>query len=68
MGGHRKSDRRRDDLCGAIFIAGAWINKGQYVRQTNRWLGILYIVFGLMDANLAHIIAGVVSLIVGLLG
>src|SRR5205809_5319852 len=24
-------------ITGVIFIAGAWINKGQYVGRTNRW-------------------------------
>jgi hypothetical protein len=54
-------------ITGVTFIAGPWINKGQYVRQTNRWLGIFYIVFGAIGANLAHSVAGVVSLLISLL-
>jgi uncharacterized membrane protein len=54
-------------LTGVIFIAGAWIAKGQYVSKTNRWLGIFYIVFGVIGLNVAHIVAGIVSLIIGLL-
>jgi uncharacterized membrane protein len=54
-------------ITGAIFIAGAWINKGQYVSRTNRWLGIFYIVFGAIGVNWAHIIVGVVSILIGLL-
>jgi hypothetical protein len=50
-----------------MFIAGAWVNKGQYVRKTNRWLGIFYIVFGVIDVNWAHIIAGIVSVMISLL-
>jgi hypothetical protein len=55
-------------ITGAIFIAGAWINKGQYVSRTNRWLGIFYIVFGAIGVNWAHIVAGIVSILIGLLG
>jgi hypothetical protein len=54
-------------VTGVIFIGGAWINKGQYVGQTNRWLGIFYIVFGAIGMNWAHIIAGIVSILIGLL-
>jgi hypothetical protein len=54
-------------VTGVIFIAGAWINKGQYVSKTNCWLGIFYIGFGAIGLNWAHIIAGTVSLIIGLL-
>jgi hypothetical protein len=54
-------------ITGVMFLAGAWINKGQYVGQTNRWLGIFYIVFGAIGMNWAHIIAGIVSILIGLL-
>jgi hypothetical protein len=54
-------------ITGALFIAGAWTNKGQYVSQTNRWLGIFYVIFGIIGMNWAHIIAGVVSILIGLL-
>ena len=54
-------------VTGVIFIAGAWINKGQYVSKTNCWLGIFYIVFGAIGLNLAHIVAGIVSLIISFL-
>jgi hypothetical protein len=54
-------------VTGVIFVAGAWINKGQYVGKTNRWLGIFYIVFGAIGMNWAHVIVGIVSIIVGLL-
>jgi len=54
-------------ITGVIFIGGAWINKGQYVGQTNRWLGIFYIVFGAIGVNWAHIIVGIVSILIGLL-
>jgi hypothetical protein len=54
-------------ITGVIFIAGAWINKGQYVSKTNRWLGVFYIAFGVIGINWAHIIAGIVSLIISLL-
>ena len=54
-------------ITGVIFLTGAWINKGQYVGTTNRWLGIFYIVFGAIGMNRAHIIAGIVSILVGLL-
>ncbi len=54
-------------VTGASFIGGAWINKGQYVGQTNRWLGIFYIVFGAIGVNVAHIIVGIVSILIGLL-
>ncbi len=54
-------------VTGVIFIAGAWINKGQYVSKTNRWLGIFYIAFGAIGLNLAHIVAGIVSLIISFL-
>jgi hypothetical protein len=42
-------------ITGAIFIAGAWIRKGQYVGKTNRWLGIFYVVFGAIEMNWPHI-------------
>ena len=54
-------------ITGAIFITGAWIQKGQYVRKTNLGLGAFYIVFGVIGLNLPHIIAGIVSLLIGLL-
>ena len=54
-------------VTGLIFIAGAWVNKGQYVGQTNRYLGMFYIVFGAVGMNWAHIIVGVVSILIGLL-
>ena len=54
-------------ITGLIFLAGAWINKGQYVNRTNRWLGIFYIIFGAIGVNVAHIVAGIVSIIIGLL-
>jgi hypothetical protein len=54
-------------VTGLIFIAGAWVNKGQYVGQTNRYLGIFYIVFGAIGMNWAHIIVGIVSILIGLL-
>jgi hypothetical protein len=54
-------------VTGMIFIAGAWINKGEYVGTTNRWLGIFYILFGAIGMNWAHTIVGVVSIIIGLL-
>jgi hypothetical protein len=54
-------------VTGIIFIAGAWINKGQHVSKTNRWLGIFYIVFGTIGGNWAHITAGIVSLIISFL-
>jgi hypothetical protein len=54
-------------ITGAIFVAGAWINKGQYVSRTNRWLGIFYIVFGAIGVNVAHIVVGILSILIGLL-
>ena len=54
-------------ITGVSFLAGAWINKGQYVGQTNRYLGIFYIVFGAIGMNWAHIIVGIVSILIGLL-
>jgi hypothetical protein len=54
-------------ITGSIFIAGTWINKGQYVSRTNRWLGIFYIIFGAIGVNVAHIVAGIVSILIGLL-
>jgi hypothetical protein len=53
-------------VTGVIFIAGAWINKGQYVSKTNRWLGIFYVVFGAIGVNSAHVIAGIVSFLISL--
>jgi hypothetical protein len=54
-------------ITGVIFIGGAWINKGQYVGQTNRWLGIFYIIFGTIGLNVAHIVVGILSILIGLL-
>jgi hypothetical protein len=54
-------------VTGLVFLAGAWINKGQYVGQTNRWLGIFYIIFGAIGMNWAHIVVGVVSILIGIL-
>jgi hypothetical protein len=54
-------------ITGVMFIAGAWINKGQYVGKTIRWLGIFYIIFGAIGMNWAHIIVGIVSILIGLL-
>jgi hypothetical protein len=54
-------------VTGVIFLGGAWIYKGQHVGQTNRWLGIFYIIFGAIGMNWAHIIVGIVSILIGLL-
>ena len=54
-------------ITGVIFIGGAWINKGQYVGRTIRWLGIFYIVFGAIGVNVAHIVVGILSILIGLL-
>ncbi len=54
-------------ITGIIFIAGAWIQKGKYVRITNLCLGIIYILFGLLGGfNWPHIIAGIISVIISL--
>lgn len=54
-------------VTGVFFIAGAWIKKGHYVSQANRWLGILYIAAGALGVNWPHIVAGIVTLMIGLL-
>lgn len=54
-------------ITGIIFIAGAWVNEGQYVSTTNRLLGIFYILFGAIGVNWAHIITGIVSVLISLL-
>src|SRR5206468_8601272 len=54
-------------VTGAIFIAGAWINKGQYVGRTIRWLGIFYIVFGAIGVNVDNIVVVILSILFGLL-
>jgi hypothetical protein len=54
-------------ITGVIFIASAWINEGQYVGQTTRWLGIFYIIFGAIGVNVAHIGIGILSILIGLL-
>jgi hypothetical protein len=51
---------------GIIFLAGALVSKGKYVRKTNLWLGIFYIIFGGVEINWPHIIAGVVSILISL--
>jgi hypothetical protein len=48
-------------ITGIMFIAGAWVNRGRYISNTNRWLGIFYVVFGAIGVNWAHIIVGFVS-------
>ena len=53
-------------ITGIAFIVGAWIGKGRYVRQTNLWLGIFYIIFGTVGMNWPHIIVGIVSVIISL--
>src|SRR6266487_2741414 len=54
-------------ITGIIFISGAWIQKGKYVRITNLCLGIIYILFGLLGGfNWPHIIAGIISVIISL--
>jgi hypothetical protein len=54
-------------ITGVIFLASAWINKGQYVGAANRWLGIFYIIFGAIGMNWAHIIVGIITILIGLL-
>ncbi|HXL54657.1 MAG TPA: hypothetical protein VN958_00275 [Chitinophagaceae bacterium] len=51
---------------GVIFIGGAWIKKGKYVRTINLVLGAFYILFGVIEFNLPHIILGVISLVISL--
>ena len=53
-------------VTGAGFIAGAGINRGKYVKNTNLWLGVFYIVFGATGSNWPHIIVGVISSLIGL--
>jgi hypothetical protein len=53
-------------ITGTIFSGGAWIQQGKYVSKTNLWLGVFYIIFGVIGFNWPHIIAGIISLIIGL--
>jgi hypothetical protein len=55
-------------ITGIIFIGGAWIQHGKYVIITNLLLGIFYISFGITgNFNWPHIIAGIISVAIGLL-
>lgn len=54
-------------ITGAIFIGGAWIKKGKYVRATNLLLGAFYILFGAVEFNLPHIILGIISFVISLI-
>lgn len=50
---------------GVIFIAGAWLKRGIYVRLANFFLGVFYILFGIIGGfNWPHIIAGAVSVVI----
>ena len=54
-------------LTGMTFIAGAWIQRGKFVRITNFSLGIIYILFGIWGGfNWPHMIAGIISVIISL--
>jgi hypothetical protein len=53
---------------GAVFLGGAWLLKGRQVRVTNFFLGIFYILFGVIENfNWPHIIAGIVSVAVSII-
>jgi len=54
-------------LLASFLLAAPGSTKGNTFGQTNRWLGIFYIVFGAIGMNWAHIIAGIVSILIGLL-
>jgi len=51
---------------GVVFICGAAAENGRYARQTNLWLGLFYIFFGAVGFNWPHVIAGAVTLFLGL--
>jgi hypothetical protein len=53
-------------VTGLIFLAGAWVARGRYVRITNLCLGIFYVLFGLIEFNWPHLILGLVFLLIGL--
>src|SRR5436190_1046621 len=54
-------------ITGIIFIAGAWMQKGKYIRITNLCLGAFYILFGIIgNFNWPHIIAGIISVVISL--
>src|SRR6266498_2353879 len=55
-------------VTGIIFIAGAIIKNGKYCGRINLILGIVYIIFGAVEFNLAHIIAGTLAIIVSFAG
>lgn len=53
-------------ITGIGFLGGAWLFYGKYVRRTNLWLGFIYILFGIAGVNWPHIIAGIISVLLGL--
>ncbi|HET9824934.1 MAG TPA: hypothetical protein VFP87_06340 [Chitinophagaceae bacterium] len=55
-------------ITGLGFIAGAFVQQGRFVKITNLCLGALYVIFGIAGGfNLPHIIAGIISIAVGLI-
>ena len=53
-------------VTGILFIAGAWLQGGKYVRIANIFLGVVYILFGIVgNFNWPHMIAGGISILVG---
>jgi hypothetical protein len=54
-------------ISGLLYLIGAGLRGGRYVRFFNILLGIFYMGFGALYSNWAHSIAGVVSCLVGLL-
>jgi hypothetical protein len=54
-------------ITGLILSRAPGSTKGNTLAKTNRYLGIFYIVFGVIGINWAHIIAGIISILIGLL-
>ena len=54
-------------VTGIAFLAGAWINNGKSVYNTNLLLGFFYIIFGIRGFNWPHIIVGTISVAIALM-
>lgn len=69
-------------VSGALWLAAAWAYRGRYVGPVNRWLGLFWLVIGVVgnlgmlervealsfDDNGVHLVVGVVGTAVGWAG
>jgi len=61
------SDALMHLITGVIFVSGIIINNAEYIRKINLWLGIFYVVFGIIGSNVPHLFVGLISIAISMI-